>query len=116
MLLNLPIKEHVGNNVLIAGIGGGFDIFGGIPIYKNLCFSRANQPCKSFLFSNYNIASLSGEMTHVESTFAKTVNATIYTIPKSGVRPMVEKYKKIVEQHQIDTIILIDGGVDSLMR
>ena len=38
MELNLPIFEHLSScqNLLIAGMGGGFDIFCGLPIYFEL--------------------------------------------------------------------------------
>ncbi len=38
MRLNLPILEQLApcKNVLIAGMGGGFDVFCGLPLYFEL--------------------------------------------------------------------------------
>jgi len=100
------IPVEVGNNILIAGIGGGFDVYGGIPLFANL-------PNKAVFFSNYNNK---GETTYVESAFSAVMSRPVVVIPRTGVRPMVENYKKIVTENSIDTIILMDGGVDSLMH
>ena len=43
-------------------------------------------------------------------------NPTIWMFAKTGVIPLVEEYKKLVEHLHIDALILVDGGVDSLMR
>lgn len=41
---------------------------------------------------------------------------TIWAFEKTGVRPLLENYQALVEHLGIDGILLIDGGVDSLMR
>jgi hypothetical protein len=41
---------------------------------------------------------------------------TIWSFEKTGVRPLIENYEALLEHLDIDGIILVDGGVDGLMR
>jgi hypothetical protein len=41
---------------------------------------------------------------------------TLWCFHKTGVRPLLESYQALVKHLGIDGIILIDGGVDSLLR
>jgi len=40
----------------------------------------------------------------------------IYTFRRCGVKPLTESYMNLAEALQLDCIILVDGGTDSLMR
>ena len=40
----------------------------------------------------------------------------IYCFSRTGPKWLAEAYRLLVELHKIDTIILVDGGTDSLMR
>ena len=54
MQLNLPILEQVSGsqNILIAGMGGGFDIFCGLPLYFELQGLGYEIHLASFSFSD----------------------------------------------------------------
>jgi hypothetical protein len=41
---------------------------------------------------------------------------TIWCFDKTGVRPLLENYRRLTDHLGIDGILLIDGGVDSLIR
>jgi hypothetical protein len=41
---------------------------------------------------------------------------TLWSFHKTGTRPLLENYRALVEHLGIDGILLIDGGVDSLVR
>jgi hypothetical protein len=41
--------------------------------------------------------------------------APIYAFAKSGVRPLNAAFRWIMEEHQIDLVLLIDGGTDSVI-
>lgn len=41
--------------------------------------------------------------------------APVYAFGKSGVQPLAKAYRMIVERHEIDLVLLIDGGTDSLL-
>ena len=40
----------------------------------------------------------------------------IYCFERTGVKPLLAAYTTLVEELSLDTIILVDGGTDSLMR
>ncbi|MEO8607730.1 MAG: DUF1152 domain-containing protein [Chloroflexota bacterium] len=41
---------------------------------------------------------------------------TIWCFEKTGVRPLIDNYRALIEHLKIDAILLVDGGVDSLLR
>jgi hypothetical protein len=42
--------------------------------------------------------------------------APIYAFERTGVRPLRAAYRALAEHLQLDTLVLVDGGSDSLMR
>src|SRR5690606_28095765 len=41
---------------------------------------------------------------------------TVWCFHKTGAGPLLENYRLLIEHLSIDGILLVDGGVDSLMR
>jgi hypothetical protein len=140
MNLNLPIIDQVSNSksILIAGMGGGFDIFCGLPIYFEL-----KERCLNVHLANYSFTDLDDIENGVKLTDSLIgINAvvesfnpyfperylaqwlkekrgddtTIWCFKKTGAHPLLENYRTLVQHLNIDAIILIDGGVDSLMH
>jgi len=122
--------------VLIAGAGGGFDVFCGVPLAHAL--RRAG---KEVTFANLTFTYLGGTdavmllpaLAAIETTtegedkyfpertlrrwlVARGESSPVYALEKLGVRPVRAAYRRIVEEHRIDAIVLIDGGTDLLMR
>lgn len=138
-MLKLPFAEKLETayHILIAGAGGGFDIFGGLPLY----FALKAQG-KMVHLANYSFTDLQafdGEW--LTPTMMKVTSETsgfdglyfpewqlakwlaqhhittpVFTFNRSGVLPLHQNYKLLVETLNLDTIILVDGGTDSLMR
>jgi len=114
--MNLPPLD-LGEKILFAGLGSGFDIFGAIPLWVKL---REDE--KKFIFTNCNLAAKKfNEDVYPESSLkqiliANEMDVPVYTLPKTGVKSQREMFETIVEEHQPDTIIAVDGGVDSLMH
>lgn len=117
--MNLPIDFRDSKRILFAGIGGGFDIFTALPLWVRLRRKRSN-----FVLSNYN--GLAKEFTSTPETYpekelsqilkSNEFNVPVYVIPKLGVKLQAKYYQQIVEDNEIDTVIAVDGGVDSLMQ
>jgi hypothetical protein len=40
----------------------------------------------------------------------------VYCFDNTGFRPLREGYRAVVNQLQVDTVVLVNGGTDSLMR
>ena len=139
MQLNLPIEQHLSQSksILITGMGGGYDVFSGLPLYFEL--SRLG---KTVHLANLSFAdivgvddgealtdTLVGITADIEdsldyfpeyylSQWFDTIgeDITIWCFHKIGARPLAQNYKVLVKHLDIDAIILVDGGVDSLMH
>jgi hypothetical protein len=124
--------------VLVAGAGGGFDIYGGIPIALSL--RRAG---KEVHLANLSFADLYGLEPAVwlatdvaairpgvsargdyfpERTLARWLDLhgmppTVYAFSRTGVQPLRAAYRALLEHlGGVDAVVLVDGGTDILMR
>ncbi|MHA2428371.1 MAG: DUF1152 domain-containing protein [Candidatus Hermodarchaeia archaeon] len=129
--LNIPSLE-LGSKILIAGAGGGFDVYAGLPLAYEWMMNPPTAEIADFqiVLANYY------DKVHADFVYRPTepedyplgnyssryvkdmygVAHQCYTIGRHGVQLVREAYQEIVDKHNIDTIILIDGGVDALMR
>lgn len=140
MQLNLPIQDHLAScqNVLIAGMGGGFDIFCGLPIYFEVRQRGYTVHLANFSFTQItdympvirltpSLVGVTGDMDILAPYFPEFYLArwfleqrqeptTLWCFAKTGVKPLLANYQTLIEHLAIDAILLIDGGVDSLAR
>lgn len=121
-------------NILIAGAGGGFDVFCGLPLYywlkktgkrvhlANLSsgalgFSDAENPVPALwkITARTGAAKYFPEM-HLSRWLSDRFGETpIFAIEPVGAHPVQTAYEWLATTLQLDTIVLIDGGTDSLM-
>lgn len=144
MKLNLPILEQLkdSSNILIAGAGGGFDIFCGLPLYFTLREQGKQVHLANFSSTEFGIfpaiskpevlinGLLLGAHSKIELNYpyypegylakwfqeTRGETITVWMFARSGVMPLTQAYGTLVEHLKIDAIVLVDGGVDSLMR
>ncbi|MFI6170545.1 DUF1152 domain-containing protein [Nocardia sp. NPDC051052] len=125
------------SRVLIAGAGGGFDVYGGLPLavaleglgkkvsLANLSFSDLRRtPLDDWLAPG--VAAVHPETDgnddyFPERTLAHWLASTdrepiVFAFPKSGVRPLRAAYRALIEHLDADALVLIDGGTDILLR
>jgi hypothetical protein len=121
-------------NILIAGCGGGFDVFAGVPIAQHLRAMGKTVTFANFSFTNlwlcggeritptmWRVDRQSNDIPYFpEKWLAEWLErrgqaAPIYVFAKSGVRPLADAYRWIVGHHQIDLVLLVDGGTDSIL-
>src|SRR5215218_4375744 len=121
-------------SVLVAGCGGGFDVFAGVPVAQHLIASGKSVAFASFSFTNlwlsggeriaptmWRVDENSSEIPYfpekwlAEWLVLRGQHAPIYAFAKSGVRPLSAAYRWIMDKHQIDLVLLIDGGTDSVL-
>lgn len=136
--LTLPFFQELeqAESVLLAGAGGGFDIFCGLPLYFGLCEMGKQVHLANLSFSRLDQASgrwLSPTLMEVTATTqgnphyfpekylsewfrAQGETVSVYCFEPTGVQPLLTAYQVLVDELQVDTIIVIDGGTDSLMR
>lgn len=140
-MLKLPFFNELENAqiILIAGAGGGFDIFCGLP----LCFGLQDAG-KQVHLANLSFSFLPPPQVTKEERLSPALlkvtadtplgtdyfperflsqwfrtqgqETPIYCFERNGVKPLLASYRTLVEQLSLDTVILVDGGTDSLMR
>ena len=123
-------------SVLIAGAGGGFDIYAGLPLFfwlrsmgitvhlSNLSFSdlsyvAGQNPVSALTIVHANSTAPSRYFPegHLAAWLAQNgIHTPIHAISRVGGAEVAEAYEWIAQSLQPDTIILVDGGTDILMR
>ena len=133
------IQQRVGpgSRVLIAGAGGGYDFVCGLPLF----FALEAVGCQAFLanFSSTPLNDMAEAVKHTETLWEVTADSSrpsyfpegwlarwfrewrgrdlsLWCFGASGVGPYHQSYQYLVDRLEIDMIIIIDGGVDSLLR
>ncbi len=120
--------------ILIAGCGGGFDVFSGVPIGLHLMAAGKEVVFANFSFTNlwlcggeritpaaWRIDRESAEVPYfpekwlAEWLAARGQATPVYAFGKSGAQPLKVAYEYILDRHATDLILLIDGGTDSLI-
>lgn len=145
-MLNLPfpVLNQLADctNILIAGAGGGFDVFAGLPLYHELTRLGKSVHLFNYSFTNLEVANSAvkihepnnylygfkgavqvcpdrkGEKYFPEGYLAEWFGneITVWATPKAGVVPVQKALQRLVDTLKLDAVILVDGGVDSLMR
>lgn len=145
MKLNLPILDALkdSENILIAGCGGGFDVFCGLPVYFTLREMGKNVHLANYSFSPVGIAAHYCNTITLEPTLLEGATAdipdelqlgyypegylsrwfrdvdstptTVWMFAKVGPAMLLKLYQQLIGHLKIDAIVLFDGGVDSLM-
>jgi hypothetical protein len=135
-VLRLPSALESSQRVLVAGAGGGFDVYAGLPIYERLRSLGRSVFLANLSFVDLkttNARPLTRALYAVEPTtigpdfyFPERVlaeflsgrgqNVTVYAFDKLGVAPIREAYRYLVRALDLDAIVLVDGGTDILLR
>ncbi|OPC83699.1 hypothetical protein B4N89_24620 [Embleya scabrispora] len=124
-------------SVLIAGAGGGFDVFAGLPLgialtdagkrahFANLSFVTVDHLPSSVRVAP-GLAAVRSDTPGNDDYFPERALAmwlsrngfpdTVYAFAKTGVKPLRALYRRLVRDLDIDAIVLVDGGTDILMR
>jgi len=137
-LFRAPIAARLAeaHSVLLAGAGGGFDVFAALPLF--LALRKAG---KQVYLANLSFTYLggtsaerlgeclwrvdhasAGEATYFPEKYlaewlhTRALPSDVYAFDKVGVRPLRDAYSYLAKALALDTVILIDGGTDILMR
>ncbi len=124
--------------VLVAGAGGGFDVYAGVPLALALRAAGKEVQLASLSFSelhgldldvwvDHDIAAIRPDTTIRGDYFPERALArwlalqdlpdTVYAFPRTGVQPLRDAYRALLEHlGGVDAIVLVDGGTDILMR
>ncbi|WP_031077585.1 DUF1152 domain-containing protein [Streptomyces sp. NRRL WC-3742] len=139
-LLQPPLLTRLlaADRVLIAGAGGGFDVYAGLPIA--LALRAAGKEVHLANLSFTHLYGLPGEVWQEpdlarigpetpapdgyfpERTLARWLHLhgmpdTVWAFPTTGVQPLREAYRRLLDHlGGVDALLLVDGGTDILMR
>ncbi|PYC84701.1 hypothetical protein C7C46_07245 [Streptomyces tateyamensis] len=123
--------------ILIAGAGGGFDVYAGLPITLALRAAGKEVHLASLSFSHLygldaevwlepEVARITPDTRSAERYFPERTLArwlrihgmpdTVWAFASVGVQPLRAAYRALVAHLGIDAILLVDGGTDILMR
>ena len=134
--LRLPTNLERSQRVLVAGAGGGFDVYAGLPIYARLRSLGREVFLANLSFAlleNTNAQALTQALYRVDATTtgeelyfperalaqflsAGSQDACVYALSKTGVAPVREAYAYLTRTLELDAVVLVDGGTDILLR
>jgi hypothetical protein len=124
--------------VLVAGAGGGFDVYAGVPLALALRAAGKEVQLANLSFSDLygldldvwvdpDVAAIRPDTAVRGDYFPERTLATwlarqglpdtVYAFPLTGVQPLRAAYRVLAEHlGGVDAIVLVDGGTDILMR
>ncbi len=121
--------------ILIAGAGGGCDVYCGLPLYLGLRDAGREVHLASLSFANLSrherlapalavvraddpdgASPYAPELHLARWLAARGIDAPVHAIDRVGARPVRDAYRHLVERLDLDAVVLVDGGTDSLMR
>jgi hypothetical protein len=141
-MLSQPATDRLAScrRVLLAGCGGGYDVLGAVPLVAALRDRGVDVHLASLSFCYLNALDGAERDVEVPSLYAVGAAAAserayspeawlagfldqrlgaghrIWCFDKTGVRPLLAAYRALVRRLQLDAIVLIDGGIDALLR
>lgn len=123
-------------SILIAGAGGGFDVFAGLPLAFSLLDAGKSVHFANLSFSNLSLVDdrplhsaivevgpdTDGSTRYFPEKFLsrwfseRGQPRSIYALEKVGGKPMTAAYRELCKHLEVDALVLVDGGTDILMR
>ena len=128
------LRRH--SRILIAGAGGGFDVYAGLPLYlalraaghevflANLTFTSLGETDCGYLASHLALvtpATSGADRYFPERRLAQWLREAgyppaVYAFERVGVRPLRDAYQHLVRELGVGAVLLVDGGTDILLR
>lgn len=137
LLRDNPVLTRLAGSerILIAGAGGGFDIYAGLPLALALIEEGKQVHLANLTFTylgGTNARLLAPGLAEVmpddegeeryfpERTLARWlrdrgIGRPVHALEKVGVQPLRRAYQALCDKLAIDAIVLVDGGTDILM-
>lgn len=135
--MQLPFFHELteAKTILIAGAGGGFDLVSGIPLYlhlrrmgKRVVLANLSFTCLPFAESaelvpgGFLVTREAADLPYFPEKYlldwlaGRDEYPALYAFShRLGGAPLAEAYAFVQQRHEIDAVILVDGGTDSLM-
>jgi hypothetical protein len=134
--LRLPSILENCSRILVAGAGGGFDVYAGLPVYArlrslgkdlflaNMSFTYlggTDAPSMSLGLYAVEPTTIGSDSYFPERTLARFLSSDdkivrVFAFEKLGVRAVRQGYELLADVLRLDAIVLVDGGTDILLR
>ncbi|MEU6235801.1 DUF1152 domain-containing protein [Kitasatospora sp. NPDC047058] len=138
-LLQPPLITRLlsAERILIAGAGGGFDVYAGLPLALALRAAGKEVHLANLSFTHLyglpadvwlepDVARIGPDTPGPEGYFPERTLArwlhrhrmpdTVWAFPSVGVQPLRDAYRVLSGHLAVDAVLLVDGGTDILMR
>lgn len=137
-LLEPPLlsRLRVHDRIVIAGAGGGFDVYAGLPLFlalraagkqvslANLTFTYLGETDATYLAPHVAVvtpATAGADGYFPERRLAEWLAdeghpGRVFAFEKVGVRPLRAGYTRLAREVGATAVVLVDGGTDILMR
>ncbi|GGQ50440.1 DUF1152 domain-containing protein [Kitasatospora griseola] len=138
-LLQPPLITRLlaAERILIAGAGGGHDIYAGLPLALALRAAGREVHLANLAFTHHygldatawegpQLARITPDTRSAEPKFPERSLArwlrdhrqpdTVWAFASTGVKPLRAAYRALVRRLGVDAILLVDGGTDILLR
>lgn len=123
--------------ILVAGAGGGFDIYAGLPLALALRAQGRTVHLANLSFATLElldldvwlapgVAAVTARTTGLDEYFPERTLArwlhehgqpdVVHAFPRTGVQPLRQAYASLADLLHLDAVVLVDGGTDILMR
>ncbi|MFF3322879.1 DUF1152 domain-containing protein [Streptomyces sp. NPDC002889] len=130
-------RLEAAERILVAGAGGGFDVYAGLPVALSLLHQGKEVQLANLAFSAIeglpledwlapDVAAITPESSLHQRYFPERTLAqwlalhgypsTVHAFARVGVQPLRAAYRALIERYDIDAVVLVDGGTDILMR
>ncbi len=141
-MLSQPYEDKLAASrcVLLAGAGGGYDVIGAVPLLHAL---RRDGKAVHLASLTFMPGALLDTMTAVpghpqlfevtpaeasETAYCAEAwlacwleghhgsDARVWCFQRTGVQPLRRAYRHLIDTLGVDTVVLVDGGIDSILR
>lgn len=110
--MNFPFQTY--GPTLFIGCGGGYDVYAAIPL---IGMAAGKQIFASYSDKKDFVVREAGPDDDINWFFSQKLDwAECYVLGRNGVQLVKEGINTIIEEHNIENIVAVDGGVDALMR
>lgn len=136
--MTLPVFQRLtaAETVLLAGAGGGYDLFAGLPVlhwlirqgkkvhlanltFSDLRYDNCKRPIPGLAHITPDSHGAAGHFPelHLSRWLSDRFGSTpIYLLERTGVAPAISAYRWLADELRPDAVVLVDGGTDILMR
>jgi len=112
------LLEQLGpcERVLLVGAGGGYDVYCGLPLFHWLRARGKTAFLASLSFRGGPLEEVNRPGSQPEECLSQFLQEPVYRFGAGGTQEIFAHYKQLSESLNLDALVLVDGGTDSLLR